>query len=70
MSQYVDLEAGVWTRYRIEVEGRKARLYVHGAEQPCLIVTISSSSREQGRVALWVGPGTEGYFSNLKIAAK
>ena len=25
---------------------------------------------EQGRVALWVGPGTEGYFSNLKIAAK
>ena len=21
-------------------------------------------------VALWVGPGTEGYFSNLKIAAK
>jgi hypothetical protein len=33
---YVDLEPGVWTRYKIEVEGRKARLYVHGAEQPCL----------------------------------
>jgi hypothetical protein len=24
--------------YRIEVEGRKARLYVNGAQQPCLIV--------------------------------
>src|SRR5204863_1478930 len=28
---YVDLEPGVWTKYKIEVEGRKARLYVHGA---------------------------------------
>ena len=67
---YVDLEPGVWTRYRIEVEGRKARLYVHGAEQPCLIVNDLRLEPEQGRVALWVGPGTEGYFSNLKIAAK
>ena len=67
---YVDLEPGVWTRYRIEVEGRKARLYVHGAEQPCLIVNDLRREPGQGRVALWVGPGTEGYFSNLKIAAK
>ena len=67
---YADLEPGVWTRYRIEVEGRKARLYVHGAEQPCLIVNDLRLEPEQGRVALWVGPGTEGYFSNLKIAAK
>ena len=67
---YVDLEAGVWTKYRIEVEGRQARLYVHGAEQPCLIVNDLKLEPEQGRVALWVGPGTEGYFSNLKIAAK
>src|ERR1700716_646176 len=34
---YVDLQPGVWTRYKIEVEGRQARLYLHGAEQPCLI---------------------------------
>ncbi len=67
---YVDLEPGVWTRYRIEVEGRKARLYVNGAEQPCLIVNDLKLEPREGRVALWVGPGTEGYFSNLKIAAK
>jgi len=67
---YADLEPGVWTRYRIEVEGRKARLYVHGAEQPCLIVNDLRLEPEQGRVALWAGPGTGGYFSNLKIAAK
>jgi hypothetical protein len=67
---YVDLQPGVWTRYRIEVEGRKARLYVHGAEQPCLIVNDMKLEPREGSVALWVGPGTEGYFSNLKITAK
>ena len=67
---YVDLEPGVWTKYRIEVEGRKARLYVHGAEQPCLIVDDLKLEPGAGGVALWVGPGTEGYFSNLKISAK
>src|SRR4249919_1449060 len=34
---YVDLQPGVWTKYRIEIDGRKARLYVNGVEQPCLI---------------------------------
>lgn len=67
---YVDLEPGVWTKYKIEVEGRKARLYVHGAEQPCLIVDDLKLEPRSGGVALWVGPGTEGYFSNLKITAR
>lgn len=67
---YVDLEPGVWTRYKIEVQGRTARLYVHGAAQPCLIVNDLKLEPAAGGVALWVGPGTEGYFSNLKISAK
>jgi hypothetical protein len=67
---YVDLEPGVWTKYRIEVSGRTARLYVHGAEQPCLIVNDLKLEPKAGSVALWVGPGTEGYFANLKITAK
>jgi hypothetical protein len=67
---YVDLEPGVWTHFKIEVDGRKARLYVHGAEQPCLMVNDLKLDPLEGGVALWVGPGTEGYFSNLKITAK
>ena len=67
---YVDLEPGVWTRFKIEVQGRTARLYVHGAEQPCLIVNDLKLEPGAGGVALWVGPGTEGYFSNLKISPK
>jgi hypothetical protein len=67
---YVDLEPGVWTKYKIEVEGRKARLYVQGAEQPCLIVNDLKLEPRAGGVALWVGPGTDGYFANLKITAR
>jgi hypothetical protein len=64
---YVDLEPGVWTTYRIVIEGTKARLYVHGAVQPCLVVNDMKLGDSEGAVALWVGPGTEGYFANLKI---
>jgi hypothetical protein len=67
---YVDLEPGAWTKYRIVVEGRTARLYVHGAEQPCLIVNDLKLEPRGGGVALWVGPGTEGYFAGLKITAR
>src|SRR5215471_7419413 len=64
---YVDLEPGAWTRYRITVEGTKARLYVHGAAQPCLIVNDLKLGDASGGVALWIGPGTEGYFTGLQI---
>jgi len=66
---YVDLEPGVWTRYRITVEGTKARLYVNGAAQPCLIVNDLKLGDSSGGVLLWIGPGTEGYFSGLDIKA-
>jgi hypothetical protein len=67
---YVDLQPGEWTKFKIEIEGRNARLYVHGAEQPCLIVNDLKLEPRAGGVALWVGPGTEGYFANLKISSK
>jgi hypothetical protein len=66
----VDLKPGVWTKYKIEVEGGNARLYVHGAEQPCLVVNDMKLGPQEGGVALWVGPGTDGYFANLKITAR
>jgi hypothetical protein len=66
---YADLEPGVWTRYRITVEGTKARLYLHGTGQPCLIVNDLKLGDSSGSVALWIGPGTEGYFTGLRIDA-
>ena len=64
---YVDLEPGAWTRVRIVVQGTTAKLFVHGAPQPALIVPDLKLGDASGAVALWIGPGTEGYFSGLAI---
>ncbi len=65
---YVDLEPGAWTKYKIVVKGTRAELYVHGAAQPCLIVKDLKLGEVSGGIALWIGPGTEAHFANLKVA--
>jgi len=67
---YVDLVPGVWTRVRIEVSGEQARLFVHGAEQPSLIVNDLKLGNSRGAVGLWIGPGTDAYFSDLRITPR
>jgi hypothetical protein len=65
---YVDLVAGAWTRIKIEVRGDRARLYVHGQEQPTLIVNdVKTGAQAKGAVALSPGPGTIAHFRNLTI---
>jgi hypothetical protein len=65
---YVDLQPGEWVRMRIVVKGTDAFLYVGEASQPCLVVHNMKLGDSQGAVALWIGPGTEGYFRGLKIS--
>lgn len=64
---YTDLVEGEWTKLKIEVKDNKARLYVNGASQPCLIVNDLKYGISTGSIALWVGPGTDGYFADLKV---
>jgi hypothetical protein len=64
---YVDLEPGVWTSVRIDVQGGKAQLYVNGSKQPVLIVNDMKNPPAGGRIALWVGAGTEAHFSRLRV---
>jgi hypothetical protein len=64
---YVDLVPGEWTKIRIEVSGTKARLFVHGAEQPVLVVNDLKHGESGGKVALWIGAGTEAWFSNVFV---
>jgi hypothetical protein len=52
---------------RITVDGTKARLFVHGAAQPALVVNDLKLGDSSGAVALWIGPGTEGHFTGLTI---
>ena len=67
---YADMQPGEWIRMRIVVRGKQAALYVGSAEQPCLMVNDLKLGESHGGVALWIGPGTEGYFRGLKITAK
>lgn len=65
---YVDLVPGEWTKVKIEVRGDKARLYVHDAAQPVLVVNDLKQGQGQGRIALWVGAGTVAHFANLRVS--
>jgi hypothetical protein len=64
---YVDLEPGAWTKMKIVVSSTKARLYVGGADQPCLIVNDLKLGDSHGTIALWAHATTEGYFSRLTV---
>jgi hypothetical protein len=67
---YVDLEPDAWTKVKIEVKGETARLYVHGGAQPTLIVNdLKHGAGSRGAIGLWIGPGTEAHFTNLRVTA-
>jgi len=68
---YVDLEPGKWTRIRIEVQGERARLYVHGQSQPTLVVNdVKTGATGGGAIALWINPGTIAHFRDLRVSAR
>ena len=67
---YVDVEPGAWTKLRIEASGTKARLFVNGASQPCLVVNDLRLGESHGRIALWARISSDAYFSNLRVESK
>lgn len=67
---YVDLVPGAWTKIRIEVHDNQAKLFVHGAEQPVLLVSdLKTGAQAHGAIALWVDVGTEAYFRDLRVTS-
>ncbi|GIL40642.1 hypothetical protein [Roseiterribacter gracilis] len=65
---YVDLLPDHWTHMKIEIKGAEARLFVDGAKQPCLVVTdLKLGADAHGGIAVWVGPGTNGYVRDVKV---
>jgi len=67
---YADMEAGAWTSMRIEVAGAKARLYVNGASQPCLVINDLKHGDRPGRIALWAHVETDAYFGRMTVTAR
>jgi hypothetical protein len=64
---HADLKPETWTKVRIEVAGRRAKLYVNGSSNAALIVDGLKGEDLRGAVGLWGTPNEEPYFSNVRI---
>lgn len=65
---YADMVPAEWTKVKIEVKDETARFYVNGASQPTLIVNDLKQGKDlRGSVGLWIGPGSLGHFTDLKV---
>jgi hypothetical protein len=64
---YADMVPGKLIPIRIVVEGTRTRLYVNNATQPALVLDDLKQGDSEGKIALWVGPGTVAYFAGLRI---
>jgi hypothetical protein len=62
-----EIQPETWTKLKIEVAGRSAKLFLNGLERPSLVVEGLKGEELHGGVALWGNPGEEAYFSNLRI---
>lgn len=65
---YADLVPGEWTKVKVVVKDTDARLFVNGADQPCLIVKDLKHGESKGALALWIEPSTDAYFRDLKVS--
>jgi hypothetical protein len=65
---YADMVPGEWVHLRIVVQAKDAALYVGKSEQPSLLIHDLKLGDSRGAIALWIGPGTEGYFKSLEIS--
>jgi hypothetical protein len=53
---------------RVVVAGARATLYVNDAPQPTLVVNDLKLGAAHGKIGLWIGPGTIGYFSHMVVS--
>jgi hypothetical protein len=64
---HAELAMETWTKIRIEVTGRSAKLYLNGSAKPSLVVDGLKGEDLHGAVALWGYTNEEAYFSNVRI---
>lgn len=64
---HADLAMQTWTKVRIEVAGRAAKLYLNGSAKPSLVVDGLKGEDLHGPVGLWSYTDEEAYFSNVRI---
>ena len=71
-TQYASHPEWPWprTRVRVEVDASRARLFVHGADQPTLVVNDLKQTEADGGIALWIDNHTVGHFADLRVTPR
>lgn len=67
---YADIGLNEWITIRIDVEDKKATLFINNQKHPSFIVNEMLGNTSSGSIGLWVDIGTEGYFKDLKVEKK
>jgi hypothetical protein len=60
-----DIADDEWITLKLDIDDARVRVSINGKEE--LALTDTKAAPEAGGIGLWVGRGTEGYFSNLRI---
>ncbi len=53
-------------KLKLVIEGKNVSAFVNGAEKPALSIELLDD-RHKGKLGLWVGNGSDGWFRDLKI---
>jgi hypothetical protein len=64
---HAEVAMETWTKLRIEVAGRAAKLYLNGSAKPSLVVDGLKGGDLHGAIGLWGYTNEESYFSNVRI---
>jgi len=64
---YADMQPGEWIKMKIEVRGETAKFYLHGNDQPNLIVNDLKLGDGEGGIALWLHSTTLAHYRNLIV---
>src|SRR5216684_5809861 len=64
---HAELSMETWTKVRIEVTGRAAKIYLNGSSKASLVVDGLKGEDLHGPVGLWSYTNEEAYFSNVRI---
>ena len=63
-----DIADDEWIRLKLDIDDTRVRVSVNGKEE--FAPTDLKAAPEAGGIGLWVGRGTEGYFSNLRVTPR
>jgi hypothetical protein len=63
-----DIADDEWIRLKLDIDDTRVRVSVNGSE--AFAATGLKAVPETAGIGLWVGRGTEGFFSDLRITAR